>query len=158
MRVAIGAGLALLLAGCGGAGTTTTNTSTSTTTETSSASREPASDAKMSDPRTASGGSNDCARNPGFAPVYAGSTMVVCSSTHFGNTGKDSGSFTYTTDATPAAVLAFGKESAGKSRLKVLIDTPAMLSVAEGDKRRFVMFPRAEGGKTKVTVNWTNTP
>ena len=152
-RVAIATGLAMLLAGCGGASTTS-----STTTDTSTTSREQPVDAKMSDPLTASGGSNDCSKNPAFAPVYAGGKIIVCSSVHFGNTGKDSGSFHYTTDAAPAAVLAFSKESAGKSGFKVMVDTPTMLSVADGDKRRFVVIPMAEGSGSKVTVNWTNTP
>ncbi|MEZ0243611.1 MAG: hypothetical protein ACAH11_09570, partial [Sphingomonas sp.] len=138
MRVAIGAGLALLLAGCDTGGE-------SAAPQNQSASREPASDAKMADPLTASGGSNDCAKNPDFAPIYDGGKITVCSSTHFGNTGKDSGSFHYTTDAAPAAVLAFSREAAEKAGFKVLISNPTMLSAADGDKRRFVVFPSAEG-------------
>lgn len=151
MRVAMSAGLALLLAGCGGG---TTSTTTSTTTNTSSASREPASDAKMSDPMTASGGSNDCSKNPDFAPVYPGAKISICSSTHFDNTGKDAGSFHYTTEAAPAVVLAFGKEVATKAGLTARISTETMFSAGEGNNRTMAMFVTPEGSGSKVTVNW----
>lgn len=154
MRVAIGAGLALLLAGCGGGTTVTSNTSSTTSTST----REPASDAKMADPLTASGGSNDCSKNPDFAPIYAGATIKVCSSTHFGNTGKDAGSVSYTTDAAPAAVIAFARERAAKAGLTVRIESETMLSASEGSKRGFAMFASPDGSGTKVTVNWNRTP
>ena len=156
MRVAIGAGLALLLTGCGGASVTATNSTTAT--ETSSASREQPVDAKMSDPLTASGGSNDCSKNPDFAPIYAGAKIVVCSSTHFDNDNKDAGSVSYTTDAAPAAVLAFATESAGKSGFTVRIANETMVSADQDNKRRFMTLARVEGGVTKVVVNWSHQP
>jgi hypothetical protein len=155
MRVAIGAGLVLLLAGCGGGATITTNTGADRSADRTS---EPPSDARMSDASTASGGSNDCSKNPDFAPIYAGAKVSVCSSTHFGNTGKDAGSVSYTADAAPAAVLAFAKESAAKSGLTVRIANDTMLSASEGSKRGFAMFASPDGAGTKVTVNWNNTP
>ena len=152
-RLAIAAGLTMLLAGCGGTSTTTTNTTTSTDTL-----REQPADAKMSDPLTASGGSNDCSKNPDFAPIYAGAKISVCSSTHFDNTNKDAGSVSYTTDAAPAAVLAFAKESAAKSGFTVRIANATMVSADQDNKRRFMTLARTEGGVTKVVVNWSHQP
>lgn len=155
-RSAIAAGLTMLLAGCGGASTTTTNSTS--TTGTGAVSREQPADAKMSDPLTASGGSNDCSKNPDFAPIYAGAKIVVCSSTHFDNNNKDAGSVSYTTDAAPAAVLAFAKESAAKSGFTVRIANDTMVSADQDNKRRFMTLARIEGGVTKVVVNWSHQP
>lgn len=153
MRVAISAGLALLLTGCGGASVTATNSTT-----TGATAREQPADAQMSDPLTASGGSNDCSKNPDFAPIYAGAKIVVCSSTHFDNNNKDAGSVSYTTDAAPAAVLAFAKESAAKSGFTVRIANETMVSADQDNKRRFMTLARVEGGVTKVVVNWSHQP
>jgi len=153
MRVAIGAGLALLVAGCGGASVTVTNSTTA-----SAAPREQPADAKLSDPLSASGGSNDCSKNPDFAPIYADAKIVVCSSTHFDSDNKDAGSVSYTTDAAPAVVLAFAKESAAKSGFTVRIANETMVSAEQGGKRRFMTMARTEGGVTKVVVNWSHQP
>jgi hypothetical protein len=112
----------------------------------------------MSDPTTASGGSNDCSKNPDFAPIYAGATITICSSTHFDDTNKDAGSVSYTTSAAPAEVLAFAKESAAKSGFTVRIANETMVSADQAGKRRFMTMARVEGGTTKVVVNWSHQP
>ena len=148
-RWAIAAGLAALVAGCGGTGSAPTPGNATTPTEGTAT-----ANAVMSDARTASGGSNDCSKNPDFAPIYTGATPTVCSSTHFGNTGKDAGSFHYDTAASPAEVLAFAKASAERSGLTVRIANDTMVSAGEGNTRTFMTMALPDGTGSKVTVNW----
>ncbi len=140
-RVTIAVGLAVLLAGCGGA--------------------KPAANTKGSDIVTAvTGGvqgSNDCSRNPDFAPVYAGATIKVCSMAHFDATAKDAGSFNYTTPVAPAVVLAWSKEQAVKAGLTERLSTDKMFSAGEGSKRTLMVMALPDGTGSRVTVNWGKT-
>ncbi|MES2442683.1 MAG: hypothetical protein V4574_07615 [Pseudomonadota bacterium] len=153
MRMTIAIGLTALLAGCGGASTTATSTSTSTTTTTANT-----TDATATTVAALTGGvegSNDCGKNPDFAPIYAGGAITTCSSAHFDATHKTSGSVSYTTPTAPAAVLAWSKEQAAASGLSQRLANPTMISFGEGAKRSLVVIALAEGAGSRVTVNWT---
>ena len=147
-RWAIAAGLAAMMAGCGGGASAPPGNMTAQADGAST------SNTVMSDARTASGGSNDCSKNPDFAPIYTGATPTICSSTHFGNTGKDAGSFHYDTAASPAEVLAFARASAERSGLTVRIANDTMVSAGEGNTRTFMTMALPDGTGSKVTVNW----
>jgi hypothetical protein len=103
-------------------------------------------------------GSNNCDKNPDFAPIYSDAVIKVCSSAHFDATGKDAGTVSYTTAAAPAAVIAWAREQAAKSGLTARIETDKMFSAGEGTKRTMAMFVRPEGTGSNVTVNWGKTP
>lgn len=151
MRTMMAMGLAALLTGCGGAGTSTTTVTTSNGTTTSTTTSTDSLTALTGGVE----GSNDCSKNPDFAPVYAGGTIKVCSSAHFDATKKTSGSFSYTTPAAPAEVLAFSKEQATKSGLSERIASDKMYSAGEGTKRSLVVITLPDGSGTRATVNWT---
>ena len=154
MRTAMAIGLAALLTGCGGG---TTSSSTTTTTD-NGTTRLSTSESATTVTALTGGveGSNDCGKNPDFAAVYAGGTIKVCSSAHFDATHKTSGSFSYTTPAAPATVLAWSEEQAAKAGLPKRMSAPSMVSVGEANKRMMVVFARPDGSGSIVTVNWTN--
>jgi hypothetical protein len=148
VRVTIAIGLAALLAACGGGGTPAAGNAAAGT----SADATPGSVAELTGGVQ---GSNDCSKNPDFAPIYAGGTIKVCSSAHFDATAKTSGSTSYTTPAAPAAVLAWSRDQATRNGLAERMATDKMFSAARAGKLLMVMA-LPEGSGSRVTVNWTN--
>ncbi|MCW3846873.1 hypothetical protein OF829_06445 [Sphingomonas sp. LB-2] len=144
MRVTIAVGLAALLAGCGGGGTAAQGGNASAAPSLASAAA------------VAGGveGSNDCAKKPDFAPIYAGGVIKVCSSAHFDAPAKTAGTVSYTTPAAPAAVLAWSREQAGKAGLGERLATDKMFSAGEGTKRTLMVMALPDGSGSRVTVNW----
>jgi hypothetical protein len=140
MRLILSTGLVLALAGCGGGSQSADGVQ-----------------GKVAEIASAKG-SNSCDKNPDFAPIYADAVVKVCSSAHFDATGKDAGTVSYTTAATPATVIAWAKEQAAKSGLAARIETDKMFSAGEGTKRTMAMFVRPEGSGSNVTVNWGKAP
>lgn len=151
VRMTIAIGLAALLTACGGGASSSGNTGAGSGTGTSAGATPDAVAALTGGVE----GSNDCSKNPDFAPVYAGGEIRVCSSAHFDATQKASGSFSYATSAAPAAVLAWSKAQADKAGLAQRISTDKMYSAGEGTKRSLVIFARPDGAGSRVTVNWT---
>lgn len=148
MRMTIAIGMTVLLAGCGGVTTTSTTTKTDNGTTAVSTTNAPAG----------LSGSNNCDKNPDFAPIYAGAAISVCSSAHIEATGRDSGTVSYTTPAAPAAVLAWSKEQATKSGLTQRAADDKMFSAGEGNKRTLMVMALPEGTGSRVTVNWGKQP
>ena len=157
MRTTMAIGLAALLTACGGGSTSSSTTTTTTTGNgavTTTSTSNSARIGRGADGRRARA-ATIAARTPISPPVYAGGTIKVCSSAHFEATHKTSGSFSYTTAAAPAAVLAWSKEQAAKSGPRRAHVDRRMLSIGEGNKRMMVVFARPEGSGSRVTVNWT---
>lgn len=142
-RVAIGLGLAALLSACGGKQAADNTVS--------------ATETRVAEILSANG-SNDCKKNPDFAPVYTDAKISVCSSAHFDATGKDAGTVSYSTAAAPATVLAWSKEHATKSGLAERISNDKMFSAGEGQKRTIMVMALPDGSGSKVTVNWGKRP
>ena len=132
IRAGVAGALAALLAGCGSPGTSVTqdgNGSVNVTTPGATV--------------TVNGGAT-CA-HPDFAPLYADAKITTCAV----------GTVIYTTAATPAAILAWTRDQAGKSGLKIDLATDMNLSATEGSRNLMVMA-MPEGTGSQVTVNWKN--
>lgn len=142
-RMMVGLGLAALLSACGGR-PAVDNTASATETRAAEI--------------LSANGSNDCKKNPDFAPVYTDAKISVCSSAHFDATGKDAGTVSYSSAAAPAVILAWSKEHATKAGLAERISNDKMFSAGEGQKRTIMVMALPEGSGSKVTVNWGKAP
>ncbi|MDF7774247.1 hypothetical protein P1X14_03210 [Sphingomonas sp. AOB5] len=143
MRIAIGLMLAVSLSACGA--------------KPAGDKRDDTFETKAAEVLSANG-SNDCAKNPDFAPIYTDAKINVCSSAHFDATGKDAGTVSYSSAAAPAVILAWSKEHATKSGLAERISNDKMFSAGEGNKRTIMVMALPEGSGSKVTVNWGKAP
>lgn len=131
----------LLTGACGGGSKTTSDPAAQNVIEATS---------KGTPAAVAAGTCND---KPDFAPVYADSKVISCTSGDVAATGRRSGTVLYTSFASPSTILTWSKQQAMASGLALRIEDGGSFSAGEGERSLRVMAA-GDATHTRVTVNW----
>ena len=94
-----------------------------------------------------------CRKLPDFVPIFADARIDGCV-TGSEEAGTESGTITYTTAATPRAVLAWYKHESSAAGMVEAMSSPTLYGARETGKRNLIVLTDVMKDGTKVTINW----